>query len=68
MTAAPDLKGYFDEAKSWNADRLRGAERSRRLAWSVAGFASLVATAAVGAVAALTPLKTVEPFVVDAPR
>ncbi|MBN9318351.1 MAG: virB8 family protein [Caulobacterales bacterium 68-7] len=63
-----DLKPYFDEAKSWDADRLRGAERSRRLAWVVAGFASLLATAAVCAVAALAPLKTVEPFVVRVDR
>lgn len=68
MTVAPDLKGYFDEAKSWNADRLRSAERSRRLAWSVAAFAGVVATVAVGAVAALSPLKTVEPFVVRVDR
>ena len=68
MTGAPDLKGYFDEAKSWNDDRLRSAERSRRLAWGVAGFAALVATVAVGAVAALAPLKTVEPFVVRVDR
>lgn len=68
MTGAPGLKGYFDEAKSWNADRLRTAERSRRLAWGVAAFAGLVATVAVGAVAALAPLKTVEPFVVRVDR
>lgn len=68
MNAAPDLKAYFDEAKSWDADRLRAAERSRRLAWGVAGFAALVATVAVGAVAALAPLKTVEPFVVRVDR
>lgn len=68
MTAVPDLKVYFDDAKSWNADRLRAAERSRRLAWAAAGMASLVALAAVGAVAALTPLKTVEPYVVRVDR
>jgi len=68
MTAAPDLKGYFDEAKSWNADRLRAAERSRRLAWGVAAFAGVLATVAVGAVVALSPLKTVEPFVVRVDR
>jgi len=68
MSGAPDLKGYFDEARSWNADRLRAAERSRRLAWGVAAFAGLLATVAVGAVAALSPLKTVEPFVVRVDR
>ena len=51
MIGEADLKGYFDEVKSWNADRLRAAERSRRLAWSVAGLVGVVATVAVGAVA-----------------
>lgn len=68
MNAVADLKPYFDEAKSWDADRLRAAERSRRLAWALAGVAGLVAATAVGAVAALTPLKTVEPFVVRVDR
>jgi type IV secretion system protein VirB8 len=68
MSAAPDLKVYFDEAKSWNADRVRAAERSRRFAWSVAGLAGIVAAVSTGAVAALTPLKTVEPYVVRVDR
>jgi type IV secretion system protein VirB8 len=66
--AEPDLKTYFAEAKSWNADRVRGAERSRRFAWIVAGCAGLMATTALGALAALSPLKTVEPFVVRVDR
>lgn len=65
---APDLKAYFAEAQSWDHDRLRDAERSRRLAWSCAGVMALLAVAAVGAVAALTPLKTVEPYVVRVDR
>ena len=65
---SPDLKVYFAEAQSWDADRLRAAEGSRRLAWAVAGAAGLVAVAAVGAVAALTPLKTVAPYVVRVDR
>ncbi|MDB5457640.1 MAG: virB8, partial [Caulobacter sp.] len=68
MSGASDLKVYFDEARSWNADRVRAAERSRRLAWGVAAAASLLAAVAVGAVAALAPLKTVEPFVVRVDR
>lgn len=64
MTRPADLKGYFAEARGWNADRLANAERSRRVAWTIAGAASLLTLAAVGAVAMLAPLKTVEPFVV----
>jgi type IV secretion system protein VirB8 len=67
-TAEPDLKSYFTEARSWNADQIRSAERSRRFAWGVAACAGVVATVAVGAVAALAPLKTVEPFVVRVDR
>ena len=68
MNAQADLKAYFAEAQSWDADRLRGAERSRRFAWGVAAVASGLAAVAVGAVAALAPLKRVEPFVVRVDR
>lgn len=64
----PSLKAYFDEAKSWDADRLHSAERSKRFAWGVAAFAGLLATAAVSAVAALAPLKTTVPFVIRVDR
>ncbi|MEO8112764.1 MAG: VirB8/TrbF family protein [Phenylobacterium sp.] len=65
---SPDLKAYFAEARSWDQDRLRSATRSRRLAWAVAASASGLAAVAVGAVAILTPLKTVEPYVVRVDR
>jgi type IV secretion system protein VirB8 len=64
MNAVSDLKVYFDEARSWDTDRVCAAERSRRLAWTVAFGAGAIAAVAVGAVAALAPLKTVVPFVV----
>lgn len=66
MTGAPsgDLKRYFAEAKRWDQDRLASALRSRRLAWCVAAAAGALAMAGVVAVAGLTPLKTVEPFVI----
>lgn len=65
---APDLKAYFAEARSWDQDRLADARRSRRLAWAVAGMAGTLACAAVGAVVVLTPLKTIEPYVVRVDR
>ena len=58
------LRAYFAEARSWDQDRVRDAIRSRRLAWIVAGSASLIAGASVLAVAALAPLKTVAPYVI----
>ncbi len=64
----PDLKAYYAEAKSWDADRVRSAERSRRFAWGVAACSGLVASVAIGAVASLAPLKSVEPFVVRVDR
>jgi type IV secretion system protein VirB8 len=70
MTGVPsgNLKSYFDEAKRWDQDRLASAQRSKRLAWTVAAVAGALAITAVGAVAALAPLKTVEPFVVRVDR
>jgi type IV secretion system protein VirB8 len=65
---ANDLKGYFQEARSWDQDRLAAAQRSKRLAWTVAAGASVLALAAMSAVVALAPLKSVEPFVVRVDR
>lgn len=65
---SPDLRAYFAEARSWDQDRLRAAVRSRRLAWTAAGLATLLALSAVAAVVVLIPLKTVEPYVVRVDR
>jgi type IV secretion system protein VirB8 len=65
---SPDLQTYFAEARRWDEDRLLSAVRSRRLAWAVAAGAGLLSIAAVVAVATLTPLKTVEPYVVRVDR
>lgn len=64
MIAADGLQAYFDKARRFDQDRLLAAERSKRVAWGVAGGSCLLAAAAVAAVAALAPLKTVEPFVI----
>src|SRR3546814_8784359 len=63
-----ELKAYFEVAASWERDKLAAAERSKKLAWVVAGVAGALATAGVVAVAALTPLKTVEPYVITVDR
>jgi type IV secretion system protein VirB8 len=70
MTGVPsdELRRYFQEARRWDQDRLASALRSRRLAWGVAGGTAVLAAAAVSAVAVLTPLKTIEPFVVRVDR
>jgi type IV secretion system protein VirB8 len=59
-----DLKAYFAEAESWDRDRFVAASRSRRVAWIVAGVTSALAIVSVGSVMALSPLKTVVPYVV----
>lgn len=59
-----DMSAYADLSKGWEVDRAVAADRSQRRAWMVAGAAVVVAVAAVGAVAGLTPLKEVQPFVV----
>lgn len=64
VTDRQDLKAYFAEAASWDHDRLIAANRSKRLAWTVAGIASALAMTGVAAVAMLTPLKTVAPYVI----
>jgi type IV secretion system protein VirB8 len=58
------LKAYFETARSFDQDRVLSAERSRRVAWFVASGACGLAACAVLAVAAMSPLKTVEPFMV----
>ena len=55
-------------ALDWQRSDILRAKRSVRLAWSVAGVASLLAIVSVGAVASLAPLKRVEPFVIQVDR
>ncbi|MEB3047392.1 virB8 family protein [Rhizobium mulingense] len=64
MVTSDSLKNYFDKARRFDQDRLIQVERSARVAWFIAICASIIATVSVFAVAGLTPLKTVEPFVV----
>src|SRR3546814_2103001 len=64
VTDEQELKAYLAEAASWDRDRLLAANRSKRLAWIVAGVASGLAITGVAAVAMLTPLKTVAPYVI----
>ena len=60
---SPDQQ-YFEEATAWETDRIQRAGKSEKRAWIVAAAALVVALCAVGALAALTPFKTVQPFVV----
>ena len=61
---ATDIDKYLSEVQSWETDRVHMEQKSRQTAWRVAGVSLFLACLCVGAVAALVPLKTVEPFVV----
>ena len=58
------LSAYFGEAASWDADRMEQMRRNTRTAWRVAaaGWASAIMSAV--ALVGLTPLKSVQPYVV----
>src|SRR6516164_5899968 len=64
MKANPALEGYFEEARTWDADRLRQGQRTLRVALAVAGGGWLAVIALAAALMLLMPLKRVEPFVV----
>lgn len=59
-----DLKSTYREGNSWAGDRLADNARSRRIAWIIAGIATLVAALEAIALAGLIPLKTVVPMAV----
>ena len=64
MKADAARAAYLDEAASWDRDRVAEMRRAARRAWWIAGVAVGVATTAVIAVMLLTPLKSVQPFVI----
>ena len=64
MTVKGDFRAYLAEARSWETDRTRQMKRSRKTAWRIAAASSAIAFMSVLAVAMLTPLKSVEPFVI----
>ena len=64
MKADPELKGYFAEAASWDADRAAQGRRTVRLALGVAGAGWIATLVLAAALMLLMPLKRVEPFVV----
>jgi type IV secretion system protein VirB8 len=59
-----EARDYFAEASRWELDHVAAERRGARRAWWVAVGASLLAALSTAALAALTPLKHVEPFVI----
>jgi type IV secretion system protein VirB8 len=59
-----EFNNYLKEALSWETDKVMEMNRSRKTAWRVASASGAIAFVSVLAVAALLPLKVVEPFVI----
>jgi type IV secretion system protein VirB8 len=64
VNATKDIAAYFKEAASWDADRMALAARTQLIAWGVAAAGWICAVAAAIAIAFLTPLKTVTPYLI----
>ncbi len=56
------LTAYYRDAQSWSEDRAQSSAASRKVAWTVAGAAGLIAVLEAIALAMLLPLKTVVPY------
>ena len=59
-----DFEKYLAEARSWETDKLRALAKSRKVAWIIAAVAISFAFLSVAALVLLTPLKTVQPYVI----
>lgn len=64
MLRDPTIEGYLAEAVSWDRDRVQLLARSERRAWITAAAGWLAWLLTLAALAGLTPLKTVVPFVI----
>ena len=64
MNDSAEAAAFLHAAKAWETDQVVRAQKSERRAWLFAGGGLATALVAVTAVAVLTPLKSVEPFVV----
>ncbi len=62
------LERYFEEAQSWERDRVATAERGSRVAWRVAAAGWACAMMSGASLALLVPLKRVEPFLIRVDR
>jgi len=64
MLRDPTLERYLAEGASWDRDRLQLLAKSERRAWLVAAAGWIAWLLTLAALAGLTPLKSVVPFVV----
>lgn len=59
-----NFSNYLAEARSWETDKVRMLERSRKQAWLIAIAAAVLSVLSVFALAMLSPLKTSVPYVI----
>ena len=62
--ARKDGMQFIQSAKAFEKSEIERVKRTSKIAWKIAGFCLILTGVAVGAVAFLTTLKTVEPFVI----
>jgi type IV secretion system protein VirB8 len=62
--AESKIQEYFEQAESWDADRVAQFRRSAHTAWWVASAGWLCSVASLATMALLMPLKQVMPFLV----
>lgn len=55
-----NFQAYLQEARTWETDKVRESDKSKKIAWRVASAAIVIAIGSVFAVAALVPLKNTE--------
>ena len=55
---------YYQQGKTWEKSIYGSAVASRRLAWTVAGFSTLIALILAAALALLIPLQKYEPYLI----
>ena len=67
-TKAAERKRYYQEGASWAGDVNGSLRASRRVAWTIAGAAVIVAGLEALALATLAPLKTVVPYTITVDR
>ncbi len=61
---ADELKAYLAETQSWETDRFEQNEKSKRLAWRLAGASWVLTFVAVTGLAIMGPMTRVVPYVI----
>lgn len=60
-----DEKKYYEESKAWDQEKYESERKRGNVAWIIAGVSVVISILLVFAVIGLTPLKTVEPYIVE---